>query len=549
MKNYDENSPFHEGEQIVQERIGSREKLAYWGPKAIRPFFPEQHRDFFAQLPFVVISACDAQNLPWITLLAASKAPLVTSPDDTHLHFSALPAKGDALDGALKKGSDIGLIGIELHSRRRNRASGMLAGIDAEGMNFQVIQSYGNCPQYINEREWHYEELDPEAIEVSQHQALTPSMQTWIAAADTLFIGSGYRAEGEREAYGMDASHRGGASGFVKVVNEKQLIIPDYAGNNFFNTIGNLLLNPKAGLLFVDFETGSLLQLSGRVTIDWDSEAIDEFIGAHRLLIVDIDHIVEQINVLPLRWSLPVAFKDGLELLNKKQESDSVTSFIFADKTRAKLPLFRAGQHLPIELSIIDANQNIQQVERTYSLSNSAADPYYRISVKRELNGLASNYLHDHLQVGDVIQAKKPNGDFLLKFPANPVVLISAGIGVTPIASMLHALVGMSVMTRTDVFYSVRNGQQAPLLEEIRHLIAQDDRTNLTVNFSQPNEADVLDKNYDYAGRLDANKIKESIPSLHADFYLCGPMDFISSMMTGLEALGVKREQIYFETF
>ncbi|WP_133010667.1 pyridoxamine 5'-phosphate oxidase family protein [Marinomonas flavescens] len=543
------NAPFHIGEQQAQERVDARETLAHWGGRAIRPFFPEQHRDFFRQLPFIIASARDKNGLPWVTMLAGDIG-FISSPDKAHLHFSALPNKGDALEHAFTDGAEIGLIGIELESRRRNRASGSVTKADKSGITFAVSQSYGNCPQYISEREWQHTNVDDNKISVTQHRHLTPSMKKWIASADTLFIASGYSEDSHDEnkpsAYGMDASHRGGAAGFVTISNDNKLVIPDYSGNNFFNTIGNLLLDPLIGLLFIDFDTGSLLQLSGRAKIDWDSEKVRAYQGAHRLLNIDIDKIVQLDGVLPLRWRLPEGIKGGLMVTKKVVESDDVTSFELVSHNQTALPVFRAGQFLPIQLAL---SAQDALTERTYSLSNSPTDEHYRISVKRESHGLGSRYLHDAIQVGDIIQAKKPNGDFLLKFPTRPVVLISAGIGATPLVSMLHSAIQSNVAPSIHFFYGARNGTHAPLLPEIRVLEKQHDSFHLDILFSQPSEQDTLGEDYDETGRITGELIQRKVADLNADFYLCGPTNFLTDLIIKLEALGIRRDHIYSESF
>ena len=543
------HSAFHAGEQEAQERVGARSTLAHWGEKAIRPFFPEQHRAFFSQLPFVVASARDHQGLPWVTLLADDSG-FIHSPDSTHLHFSTSLIKGDALEDAFVEGTEIGLIGIELDSRRRNRASGTIEKHDDGGITFAVSQSYGNCPQYISERDWRYVGVDDKQTLVTQHQYLTPAMQTWIRRADTLFLASGHPKQDEQErasfAYGMDASHRGGPVGFVTILNDHQLVIPDYSGNNFFNTLGNLLLDPLIGVLFIDFERGSLLQLSGRASIDWESEKIREHQGALRLLTIDIDKIVQLDGVLPLRWRLPEGIRGGLTVSKKTKESDDVTSFELTATEATQLPAFRAGQHLPLQLAL---TKQAPLLERTYSLSNSPNDGHYRISVKRERRGLGSSYLHDTIQVGDVIQANKPNGDFLLKFPTRSVVLISAGIGVTPLISMFHAALESNIAPSVHFLYAASDGRHAPLLTEIRALQAQHDQANLKVFFSRPNEQDRLDQDYDVEGRITGTALQQQITGLNADFYLCGPTLFLTDTLSELNDLGISKEHVYFESF
>ena len=189
-------------------------------------------------------------------------------------------------------GADLGILGIELSTRRRNRVNGRVMSGDSDNVVFGVEQAFGNCPQYIREREWRRVDDEPAGAPVMGTR-LTSSQQGWIASADTFFIASGYRAKGESATFGMDASHRGGDRGFVRVVSETRIEFPDYAGNDHYNTIGNLVLDPRAGFLFIDFETGSLLQLTGQATIDWDSDDVARIPGARRLLTFDIEEIVE----------------------------------------------------------------------------------------------------------------------------------------------------------------------------------------------------------------------------------------------------------------
>ena len=236
-------------------------------------------------------------------------------------------------------------------------------------------------------------------------------MREWIASADTMFTASGYRGEGNGTIFGMDASHRGGAPGFIKVSSDTRLVFPDYAGNNHFNTIGNLVMDPGIGLLFVDFDDGSVLQLTGRAHIDWDSADIADHPGAQRLVIVDIDEAVRLDRVLPLRWSKPRGSIRSLRVMRKTRESDDVVSLEFVARDGAALPDFDAGQHLPIELDIGDERQ---PVHRTYSLSNAPGQGRYRISVKRESGGLVSNRLQDVIDEGAIVSAGAPAGDFVL---------------------------------------------------------------------------------------------------------------------------------------
>ncbi len=212
-------SPFHDGEQQVQTRLGVRD-IESWAQKIVRPYLPDEHRAFHTALPFLVAGARDARGRPWATLLTGPEG-FVHSPDPKSLWIDARPVPGDAIEGALTPGADLGLLGIELATRRRNRVNGRI-GEGGEALVFQVEQSFGNCPQYIHERDWRRVEDEPAGTpERGTH--LKPEQRLWIEKADTLFIATGYRGEGQSPTYGMDASHRGGDPGFVKVESETHI--------------------------------------------------------------------------------------------------------------------------------------------------------------------------------------------------------------------------------------------------------------------------------------------------------------------------------------
>jgi ferredoxin-NADP reductase/predicted pyridoxine 5'-phosphate oxidase superfamily flavin-nucleotide-binding protein len=536
-------SPFHAGEQQVQDRLGVRD-IEDWARKVVRPTLPEQHRAFYTALPFLVAAARDGEGRPWPTLLVGEEG-FVSSPDAGSLSIAARPVPGDALQGSLAAGADLGILGIELATRRRNRVNGRVAEDGAGALVFAVDQSFGNCPQYIREREWHRVQGVPAGTPL-RGMRLTPSQRAWVSNADTFFIASGHRGDGESPTFGMDASHRGGDPGFIEVASETRLVFPDYAGNNHYNTIGNLVLDPRVGLLFVDFETGSLLQLTGRATIDWDSDAVARIPGARRLVTVDIDEVVELPAAVPLRWDASAESVRSLRLIEKTRESADVTSFVFEARDGGPLPTHRAGQHLPIELHVPGVEE---PVRRTYSLSGAPSDERYRISVKREPLGLASRHLHDHVEVGTILDARVPAGDFLLPCNRCPVVLVSAGVGVTPLASILHDLAAKNSGHPVWFVHGVRDGDHHPLADEVRALAAGNPDIRLHVAYSRPRPEDEPGTHYDSTGRVDGELLEGFVGDLDAQFMLCGPTGFMAQVQTELEQRGVCPERIHTETF
>ena len=541
-----DTSPFHAGEQAVQARLGLLETMDPWGRQIIRSWLPQQHRDFYTQLPFVVAAARDSNGSVWATLLTG-KPGFVQSPDPTGLVFQTNVLPGDALEHALTVGADIGLLGIELSTRRRNRVNGTITETGRGGIRFEVGQAFGNCPQYITERDVFPIDVDHNDAVAKTASKLDADAQAWISAADTLFIASGYTdADKPGTRNGMDASHRGGTPGFVKVLSDSRIVIPDYAGNNHFNTIGNLVLDPRVGLLFVDFETGGLMQISGRASIDWDSPAVARHAGAQRLVIVDVERVVQLEGVLPLRWREPQGSVRSLRLVDRIHESDGVVSFEFAARDDGDLPTFKAGQHLPIEIEMPDQSES---VGRTYSLSGPPGSPYYRISVKRESRGLVSNYLHENLEVGDVINARSPAGDFVLRESSRPIVLASAGIGITPMVSMLHELTNEADDRPVFFVHGARNGRQHALADEVRDLVRRNRHARSLTLYSRPDADDREGRDFDHSGRVRASLLAELNPELDADFYLCGPTAFLAELTAGLEALGVPGDRIIVEAF
>jgi predicted pyridoxine 5'-phosphate oxidase superfamily flavin-nucleotide-binding protein len=204
---------------------------------------------------------------PAASLLAAPPG-FVSSPDPHTLHVASRPLAGDPLAQRLQPGAPLGLLGIQPHTRRRNRANGTVLSLDAGGFTLGVQQSFGNCPRFIHAREALFVGSGPpqpvlEASVLGEHE------RAIVASADTFFIASAHPAAGAGQAVaqGVDVSHRGGPTGFVLVAQDDTLLVPDYRGNNLFNTLGNLRLNPRAGLLFVERAHGHLLQLEVHVEV------------------------------------------------------------------------------------------------------------------------------------------------------------------------------------------------------------------------------------------------------------------------------------------
>lgn len=296
MNPVEQSSPWHPGERYLQESADAAERMAMVGLKVIRDHLPEQHRDFYPLLPYLMLGVVDAQGVPWATMIEG--APGFThSPDPHTLQIDSLPSKSDPAYTALHCGASVGLLGIDLNTRRRNRMNGRIGGLDHEGFSVEVVHTYGNCPKYIQLRPVEAIARKPGTL-VERLSGLDAAAQALIRNADTFFVASYADVDGVRS---VDVSHRGGNTGFVRVEGDV-LTIPDFAGNLFFNTLGNLQLNPVAGLLFIDFESGDVLQIAGHTSLILDGPEVARFEGAQRLWTVTVEQVVRRTAALALRW-------------------------------------------------------------------------------------------------------------------------------------------------------------------------------------------------------------------------------------------------------
>lgn len=563
-------SPWHAGERQLQERAGVAERMETYGRKVIRTYMPDQHRTFYQQLAFIVIGAVDAQGVPWASLLDGPPG-FMQSPDPEHLIVHNSSDANDPLASALQPGAAVGMLGIELHTRRRNRINGRIDTTTDSGFSVTVEQAFGNCPQYIQLRQFERVARPPSS---AQHMtSLDEAAEALIAGADTFFVASYVDLDNDPRQRSVDVSHRGGQPGFVQV-DGNVLTIPDFAGNLHFNTLGNFVINPKAGLLFIDFNTGDVLHVSGRVELLLDEPKIRAFQGAERLWQVHVQQVVRRPAALGIRWKFegfsPTSLLTGtwaqtdarmqadalrdtwrrLRVARIEDESLRIRSFYLEPVDDVGLALFKAGQHVPLRFSL--AGQTTPVI-RTYSLSSAPSDGFYRISVKRE--GVVSSYLHDQVRVGDLLEARAPQGHFIVVADERrPLVLLAAGVGVTPLLSMLREVIyegKRSRRTRPTWFVqSARHLADLPFREELARLVSDAGEPIRALRLlSQPESEAIEGEDFELAGRINIDLLKAWLPFDDFDFYLCGPTSFTQGLYDSLRALHIQDERIHAETF
>jgi predicted pyridoxine 5'-phosphate oxidase superfamily flavin-nucleotide-binding protein len=279
-------SPFHSGELEIQRQAGTLDEAATVG-RIIGRTIPLSTTRFLRRQRLAVATTRDVEGHVWVSPLTG-KAGFISIIDETLLRLNTSGVRGDLLVSNLETHSEIGLLVIDIETRRRVRFNrrGLMS---EEGVFVMVNQVYGNCPKYIQRRLLlaDDERRTPPVATASASTSLDAAQRRWIEGADTLFIGS------HHSTGGADASHRGGLPGFVRVAPDNRVSFEDYPGNGMFNTLGNLAETPEAALLFIDFSKGDILQLSGRARLH-----------AKRSLSFEVEQVREIRNALTLRARL-----------------------------------------------------------------------------------------------------------------------------------------------------------------------------------------------------------------------------------------------------
>ncbi|WP_296000836.1 pyridoxamine 5'-phosphate oxidase family protein [Rugamonas sp.] len=269
-----DSSNFHAGERTVQRRAGEQ-AIADRNIAVLSDTVIGGGRPFIAKQFMVALASVDASGAPWASLLFGAPGFLHTD-DGRSIHVDVsrqVRDDSDPLWTNLAAHADAGLLFIELGSRRRYRVNGSVAHFDDSGVELAIREAYPNCPKYIQRRQMRQLGDSKLPVQVASGTSIRGPLTALIQRADTLFVAS------RHPDTGADASHRGGAAGFIQIVDERTLRIPDFHGNSLFNTLGNFEVDARAGLCIPDFKQQQLLQLSGSAVVRWDQDDPDGVTG------------------------------------------------------------------------------------------------------------------------------------------------------------------------------------------------------------------------------------------------------------------------------
>jgi uncharacterized protein len=294
---------FHEGERAVQARAGTEDVARRVGQNSIEPDVAPEVLAFLAHQLFLFCATRTPDGRVWASLLVGPPG-FAQGIDSRHLLLAARPAAGDPLEVAMAAGpAPLGLLALEAATRTRVRVNGTATWTE-RGIAFSVREAFGNCTKYIGARV-------PVALLAEGHvdaarrhgDRLDPGQVELVRAADTAFIASAHPQRG------ADASHRGGRPGFLEADDDgRRLLLPDYTGNRMFQTLGNLTVDPRIGVLIVDWDTGRTLQVSGTAEILWDGPEVERRPKAHRVVSIAVEAVADQVRALPIRFELREAY-------------------------------------------------------------------------------------------------------------------------------------------------------------------------------------------------------------------------------------------------
>jgi predicted pyridoxine 5'-phosphate oxidase superfamily flavin-nucleotide-binding protein len=282
---------FHSGEITVQERAGVRDIAEDVG-EGIIDHLPAGAAEFLERRQMAVLGSVDSRGAVWASVVTGEPGFLEVV--DAHtLKVAAAKFSDDPLFKNLATAGHVALFAPDFVSSRRVRVNGR--GVVKDGSIYLTTQEvYGNCRRYLQERMFTGSREPSAKAGAELSRELSASQQEQISHADTFFIAT------DHPDRGADVSHKGGNPGFVRVLDARRIAFPDYNGNSMFNTLGNLSVNAHAGLLFIDFDSGRTLQLTGLGSIDWNPERIRTFAGAERVVDFELKQLLDTAIGFPL---------------------------------------------------------------------------------------------------------------------------------------------------------------------------------------------------------------------------------------------------------
>ena len=310
----------------------------------------------------------------------------------------------------------------------------------------------------------------------------------------------------------------------------------------------SLGIKPEHYPIVGEYLLGAIKQVLGDAATDDIINAWAEAYGVIAQVFIDIEkEMYKEVTSSANGWS---DFKE-FKVIEKVKECEAITSFYLVPADNSSVPNFIPGQYITIRLRI---NGEKYLVNRQYSLSAAPGKEYFRISVKREAEenipeGKASNYLHDFINQGDLVEVTAPAGDFTISKKETPIVFLSGGVGITPFMSMVNSLAENQPSRQIQFINASRNGKLQAFKEELEALNVKLSNYKLLYVYENPSEADKQEMYFGKEGYIDTEWIKENVVTAGGEYFVCGPVSFMRAIVLALKKLNVADSQIHYEFF
>ncbi|MEX0732193.1 MAG: 2Fe-2S iron-sulfur cluster-binding protein [Aquisalimonadaceae bacterium] len=555
---------------MLQLRVGARSQIESSGAHAIRTAIDPDTELLLLRQTVVFITALDADGYPRCMQLTGKPGFLCSnSSDGVAIDWAMTDTTVDQLQ--LQTGTPLALLFLDSPSGTVVRFNGWATDASTKRAELRITQLFSKAARYAHRRDNRQTRpaTQPPVRDDAQ-SALTPSMIAFLETVDTLIVASRHPEPEKKDTHGLDLSHRGGLPGFALATTLSTITWPEFEGSNYFSTLGNLMLDPRCALLALSADGARALHIRGKAEILWNNGELETRTGTGRGVQLRVDQATFTANPFGAERTLlhyapalarlttrPVAAPPEREVrvTKKVAEADGATSYYLESASRQPLLPFLAGQHLALAVS--GPEEHRTEDFRFYSLSAFSSLPrHYRITVKHgydpeDANPEAfSRRLNDHVEPGKTLYISPPAGTFTL--PAKlerPLVLLSAGIGITPMMAMLQEIAARVPDHPVWFFHGAPDGETRLFGDELAELRPRLGRAHWHTCFSRPGSSDLVGRDYDTHGRITLETLRDNLPFDGYDFYLCGPDGFLNMLYSGLRNLGITSGQIHVESF
>ncbi|KAI8845295.1 hypothetical protein BJ741DRAFT_587537 [Chytriomyces cf. hyalinus JEL632] len=577
----------HEGELLVQARRQVPKEVSQFLERLVSDEMPDQHASFFANLPYVAVAALDAEGRPWTTLLVADPAagaPMVrvTLPDTLEARSSLPQDDPFARCMQVKESKDsnklFAMLGVDFTNRRRNKAAGVVTEYKgtaaAFSMTLVTTENLGNCPKYITLRDLEHCRRQPETIVNAWHDdkgASIASCLDTIAQASSIFLATKHvDKKAERSDVGLN--HRGGAPGFVRVYADEagqwHLVIPDYSGNRFYQSLGNIQTDGQAGVLFPNFQTGDMCHVTGKAVNLFDEEAAALMPGMSLITKVEITGVVFIKGGLNLAQTSPDTFSPynpqvkylahesaaAASMLNPSNTATLVsihpvssTSAEFTFELDTPVPPFPPGACIvlsfahTIQRNYSHMNERKPQALnddyiRTWTIS-AVKDNQITCTIKKVSSGAISPLLHSLTRTNPLPRLRLPCLGISSNFSCfnddgtvpKKMLWIAGGVGLTPFLAFHQAIVARNIETDITLLFAY-SGDDHRLLDPI----LRSGRVSV-IAFTSSGKSEKNPAVSTVARRMRAADLA---PFSDRQAYLCGPATLSANVNTWLQDAG-----------